>query len=103
MAHFHVSRLTVSNLLSKTGVHGYLKDDPGSRRPHVTDANDDAYYIINEIQARTMLQKQLHTHIISRHDWDIVGRAVAEIDPAPAGLEDLMPHLQTYHKGKSKH
>ena len=30
----------------------------------------------------------------SRHPWDILGRAVADIDPAPAELEDVLLHLQ---------
>ena len=28
--HFHVSQSTVSKLLRKAGVHGYVKDHPGS-------------------------------------------------------------------------
>ena len=47
VAQFHVSQSSVSKLLRKSRVHGYVKVHPGSGRPHVTDANDDAY-IINE-------------------------------------------------------
>ena len=93
---------------------GYVKDHPGSSRPHVTDANDDAYNI-NEIQDMPfkntrMLQGHPYTQPMLgispdypesppcsqylMHAWDILGWAVAEIDPSPAGLEDLLLHLQ---------
>ena len=49
VTHFHVSQSTVSKLLRKARVHGYVKDHTRSTRPCVMDANDDAY-IINEIR-----------------------------------------------------
>ena len=66
MAHFYVNQSTVSKLLIKARVHGYMKDHLGSGCPHVINANDDAY-IINEIQVMPsknsrMLRDQLHTH-----------------------------------------
>ena len=30
---------------------------------------------------------------MSKHAWDILGRAVAEIDPAPVTLDNLLLHL----------
>ena len=48
------------------GYVAYVKDHLGSGRPHVTNANDDAY-IISEKQdmpfkKARMLEDQLHTH-----------------------------------------
>ena len=71
VAHFHVSQSTVSKLLRKARVHGYVDDHLGSGEPPVTDANDanDDDDIIDEIQDMCMpfknsrmLQDQLHTH-----------------------------------------
>ena len=116
VAHFHVGQSTVSKLLGKARVHGYVKDHPGSGYPHLTDAYDDAY-IINEIEAMPLKQLQnavrsnIYTHPnarclsrlsriasmqpLSRHAWDILHTAASgNVFPAPAGLNNLLLHLQ---------
>ena len=74
-----------------------MKDHRGSGHPYVTDDNGDAY-IINEIQAMTFKTHECCNISpdmrLIEHVWDILGGAVAEIDPAPAALEDLLLHLQ---------
>ena len=102
-----------ANYCEKPESHGYVKDHLGSGCPRVTDARDDAY-IINEIPCHSKNHEccktnSIHTtnasflsrlsrissmQLLSRHAWDVLSRAVTEIDPAPAGLEDLLLHLQ---------